>query len=185
MRDEKPARVRHSGPEKLGAGKAWACTRSREQPRQRSGAVELPDTVVALVKQEGTTKVNQCLRPLQPSTDSNLADLGRYGAGLTASLWKDLSLRSQADGCREAAEKTVMYLWRCRRGVAECLTCSMVRSERGNHGGLARAPSGEGQAHGRLRRPPWGGVPVVVRGRESRPHGEGGQRFAGGEGGRR
>jgi hypothetical protein len=36
-------------------------------------------------------------------------------------------------------------------------------------------PCGAGQARGQLMGPSRGGVPVVVRGRESRSHGEGGQ----------
>lgn len=36
--------------------------------------------------------------------------------------------------------------------------------------------AGYGQARRRLTAPGWGGAPVVVGGRESRPHGEGGER---------
>lgn len=158
-----------AGPRSWGQAKRGRARGAGKQPRQRSGTAALPDAVAALAKQEGTTKVNRCPRPLQSSTDPNLADLGRYGAGPTASLWEDLSLLPQADGRSEAAGNTVIYPRRCRRGVAGCLTCSRVCSERGNRGGLALPPSGEGQAHGLLMRPPRGGVPVVVRGRESRP----------------
>jgi hypothetical protein len=45
--------------------------------------------------------------------------------------------------------------------------------------GLPSPPAsqvGGGQVRRRLSAPGWGGVLVVVRGRESRPHGEGGQR---------
>ena len=49
--------------------------------------------------------------------------------------------------------------------------------------------AGGGQARRRLMVVGWDGAPVVVRGRESRPHGEGGQRVrsrgAGMPGGRR
>ena len=51
--------------------------------------------------------------------------------------------------------------------------------ERGNHPGspfLPPSQGGGGQARRQLMARRWGGVLVVVRGRESRPHGEGGQR---------
>ena len=62
----------------------------------------------------------------------------------------------------------------------------------GTISGLPSPPAsqvGGGQARRQLLAPRWGGVLVVVRGRESRPHGEGGQRVrsrgAGMSGGRR
>ena len=54
-----------------------------------------------------------------------------------------------------------------------------------NVGTISGSPSpppsqgGGGQVRRRLMSPGWGGALVVVRGRESRPHGEGGQRSAG------
>jgi hypothetical protein len=45
--------------------------------------------------------------------------------------------------------------------------------------GLARCQRVSGKARRRLMRPGWGGGPVVVRGRESRSHGEGVQRDRG------
>lgn len=65
------------------------------------------------------------------------------------------------------------------------------KSERGNHPGGPQAiqpPAGDGKARRRLTPSGWGGGPVVVRGRESRPHGEGVQRivsFEADRGGRR
>jgi hypothetical protein len=72
----------------------------------------------AQARREGVTKVNQWLRPLQSSTDSNLADLGRHGAGSPADRWASLSLFPQTPESSEALEKTVMYPARNRRGVA-------------------------------------------------------------------
>jgi hypothetical protein len=54
--------------------------------------------------------------------------------------------------------------------------------ERGNHPESPDSPpgqGGEGQARCRLMASGWGGGPVVVRGRESRLHGEGGQQVRG------
>ena len=55
-------------------------------------------------------------------------------------------------------------------------TIDLLRTWEPSGPALARAASaGSGQAHRRLTGSGRGGDPVVVRGRESRPHGEGGQ----------
>jgi hypothetical protein len=130
-------------------------------------------------------QVNQCPRPLQSSTDSNLVDLGRCSAEPAAVLWWVLSGRLQTDGRPEAPGKTAMYLERSCRGVAGHLPRRAVIGERGNRVGCALAPQGEGHVHGQRSLPTWDGVLVVVGGRESRPHGEGGQQAAALKGGRR
>ncbi len=56
------------------------------------------------------------------------------------------------------------------------------KSERGNHPGgplTLQLLAGEGKVRCRLTPPGWGGGFVVVRGWESRPHGEGVQRVRG------
>jgi hypothetical protein len=123
-------------------------------------------------------QMNQCLRPLKSSTDSNLVDLGRCSAGTASVLWRDRSDRPQTDGRSEASANTAMYPKRNCRGVAGHLPRQAVIGERGNRAGGALAPQGEGRAHGQHMLPARDGVPVVVRGRESRPQGEGGQQAA-------
>ena len=75
---------------------------------------------------------------------------------------------------------TAAYPWRGCRGKAGRLTRRTVSSERGNHLRVALTFD-QSIEDGQVRRRPmtlrWGGVLVVVGGRESRPQGEGGQRI--------
>ena len=139
--------------------------RSMHRQRLRSG------------KQDGTVyeRRNQWLNPLQNSTGSNLVDMGRVDSESVPEC-----------PCRHAprlpAVREVVEVSGKVCGVPE----TSCRGRAGHHtrrmghgvpGNRCEAPSP--WRAGKERRPPmasWrGGAPVVVRGRESRPHGEGGQ----------
>lgn len=128
--------------------------------------------------------MNQRLRPLQSSTNSNLVDPGWNSIGLSASPWMDRSLLPQADGSREASAKTAMYLKQRCRGVAGHLRRQTVNSERGNRIDFIPEVM-KGQAHGRLVESMGGGASVVVRGGESPLQGEGRQQASSSMDGRR
>ena len=80
--------------------------------------MELSDIVAAQARRKGATQVNQQLRLLQSSTDSNRMDMGRYSAGPAAFPWWDLSPAPHAHGAGEAPGKTARYPKRCCRSVA-------------------------------------------------------------------
>ncbi|HVC76281.1 MAG TPA: ISL3 family transposase [Candidatus Micrarchaeaceae archaeon] len=119
---------------------------------------------------------------VKPPKALNQLQPGGYGLGsgarLTESSGRRLLVRSKLDrpgGHEESLRRT--------RGEAagEKLgshPANRSRDERGNLRGAALPPTrqvGEGQDRRRPMAPRRGGVPVVVRGRESRPHGKGGQ----------
>lgn len=135
----------------------------------------LPDAVAAQARRKGATKVNQHLRPLQSSTDSNLADLGRHSGGRAAVRWFDLCRRPHAYGRRQAPENSAVYSGRSCRGVAGHHHRRAEIGERGNRVAFALASQEDGHAHGPQKETARDGVLVVVGGRESRPQGEGGQ----------
>lgn len=123
--------------------------------------------------------MNQCLNPLKVATGSNLVGVGR------AAVHAD---RVGAGGDFEAG---FVRRWggheeclRCTRGEAagDELVADPVDRYVVNVGTVPRSPSpsplrgGGGQARCRLMVSGWGGGSVVVRGRESRLHGEGTQR---------
>jgi hypothetical protein len=122
--------------------------------------------------------VNQWLKFRKRAAGSNLADAGRCAArGLAVEVGSTPKLVDCAG--EEATVKA------CGVAVAMLPGQSWVTSlvdrslgERGNH---LRSPSppasqvGGGQVRGQLWIVRWGGGPVVVRPRESRGHGEGGQ----------
>jgi hypothetical protein len=121
---------------------------------------------------------NQCLTPRNYDTGSNLADLGRTQCTTTSA---PSVVDSEADST---------YRWgghaeslRRKRGDAAGVELGTspvdrFRGERGNcpRSSLRRASSPcRGQAHRRLMAVGQDGGSVVLGGRESRPHGEGGQ----------
>jgi len=73
------------------------------------------------------------------------------------------------------------YSQRCRRGIVGLLLRRANHSEHGNRPGLRPVRRILRRWRGWVRRPPIGpgrgGAAVVLRGRESRPHGEGRQRL--------
>lgn len=116
--------------------------------------------------------MNQCLKPLQSSTSSNLVDMGWCSKGDAIADGGPTPV-TLAPGDPEAAQKTVMYVRIGCSGKAGHQPGPMEISERGNHLDTVWTHSGRG--HRLCLGSRWDGVLVVVRGRESRPHGEGGQ----------
>lgn len=133
--------------------------------------------------------VNRWWNPLQRYTGSNLADLGRTAAHARFG-WR------LPDGVKTAGREAMgkgcgvpMARLQGKSRAPHPSTGCVV-----NVGTVPVSPSlsdraESGQARCRLMAPEWGGAPVVVRGRESRPHGDGGQRVrsvgSGTPGGRR
>ena len=124
--------------------------------------------------------MNQWLNPLKRGTGSNLADLGRV------TVHGDL-----LSGGRRLRSRLLMSVGRplpqcCGFGGGEAVAAELgadpVNRDTVNVGTISGSPFPAsiglvgGQAHRRLTAPGWGGGPVVVRGRESRLHGEGAQR---------
>jgi hypothetical protein len=147
-------------------------------------------------KQDGKVqrRVNQWWNPRKRITGSNLVDAGRDAAHA------DRVLR------REATSSRALFLARSKATGKACgVPVAMLPGKSwapppssgrpvnvGTLPGLPFLPRGRrggGQAGRRLSARGGDGAPVVVRGRESRPHGEGGQRVrrlgAGMPGGRR
>jgi len=133
-------------------------------------------------RREGVTTVNQCSKASQAqTTSSNLADLG-WVATRTRTVCGEL-LRSVNVADREATLKD------CGVGVARLQGHSWApnpsNGSRVNVGTIQTAPIASsspldaGKVRCRLMLPGWDGGPVVVRGRESRSHGEGVQRVRG------
>jgi hypothetical protein len=124
--------------------------------------------------------VNQWLNPLKRDTGSNLADAGRTAAHADHQHggWR---LRSRSDAVgEEATRKACGVLVARLQGKSWAPTPSIDHTV--NVGTTREPPSppssqgGGGQARCRPMTSGWGGGSVVVRGRESRPHGEGTQR---------
>jgi hypothetical protein len=116
---------------------------------------------------------NQRVRLRKRCAGSNLVDLGR-----SAVHGRLLTVDSDAgtDGpARRPRGRAAAYSWRGCRGIAGRLPRPAVTGERGKR---PRSPAHCGQARRRLMVVGRGGAFVVVRGRESRPHGEGRQRAA-------
>ncbi len=135
---------------------------------------------VRLARQRGVTKVNQWLNPLKRGTDSKS---GGYGSGsgtclfllmeeTTHAVTLCVSVRGHGECLRRSHDEA----------AAEKLDTNPVKGNMVNMGTIPKSPSPsylqyeDGQAHRRLMALGWGGGFVVVRGRESRLHGEGIQR---------
>jgi hypothetical protein len=123
-------------------------------------------------RREGVARANQWSNPLKRGIGSNLADVGRGAAhaapGGVATPWP--VFRGWRGGHGEGLRRT--------RGEAAGgkLGAAPVDRSAVNVGTIPGPPAVGGQARCRLLAPGWGGAFVVVRGRESRPHGEGRQR---------
>ena len=134
-------------------------------------------------KQDGKVQgeLNQWWNPRKRHSGPNLADLGRAA---THARRREPTTGDSVVGVIPAfAERREEGLRRTRGEVAgEELGTAPVDRTMVNVGTIPGLPSppanqaGGGQARRRLTTLGWGGVPVVVGGRESRPHGEGGQR---------
>ena len=124
--------------------------------------------------------MNQWLNPLKCGTGSNLVDTGR------ATVRADLNVRGQRLRRRLFTSARRLPLKACGVGGSEAVAAKLdvdpVDRHMVNVGTVSGLPSpppgqgGDGQAHRQLTAPGWGGGSVVVRGRESRSHGEGTQR---------
>jgi hypothetical protein len=131
-------------------------------------------------KRDGKAYVrNQRLNaPQDETTSSNLADQGWAAARTSASVGGTLWLGDVAD--REATVNACGVAVAMLQGHSWAPTPS--KGSRVNVGTIPVAPSPASSqlVGGKARRRPmpsgWGGGPVVVRGRESRSHGEGVQR---------
>jgi hypothetical protein len=138
-------------------------------------------------RRKGVTRVNQWLNPLKADAGSNLVDVGRTAAhAVCDGRGRGLRSRPNAVG-GEATRKVCGVLVAMLQG--EELGADPVDRDVVNVGTGPVLPAACGQARCRLMARGRGGGSVVVRGRESRPHGEGTQRVsravAGMPGGRR
>ena len=117
---------------------------------------------------------NQRWNPLKSGTGSNLVDVGRTAVHTSVAVCRGDSEAGQVGrwgGHEEGLRRT--------RGEAagEKLGAAPVDRSAMNVGTILGLPAWRGQARCRLLAPGWGGAFVVVRGRESRPHGEERQRI--------
>jgi hypothetical protein len=123
--------------------------------------------------------LNQRVKLRKRAAGSNLVDEGRSAVHDHHFVVVD----SEADSeCRWGGH-TEGLRRRCGEAAGAKLDISPVDRCMVNVGTIPGSPSpppsqgGGGQVRRRLLSPGWGGALVVVRGRESRPHGEGGQRI--------
>ena len=133
---------------------------------------------VRRTRRKGVTRVNQWWNLRNRGTGSNLADLGR--AAVHADLMHG---KATSDAAMDAGPGGHEECLRRTRGDAAGAELGTDPADRHtvNMGTLPRLPSpacrqhvgGQGRCH--LRGGAGGGAAVVVRGRESRPHGEGRQ----------
>ena len=144
-------------------------------------------------RRKGVTEVNQWLNPLKSDAGSNLVDVGRSAAHAVRAVGgRGLRSRPNAVG-GEAARKVCGVLVAMLQG--EELGADPVDRDVVNVGTVPVSPfplpvvGGGGQARCRLTAPGRDGGSLVVRGRESRSHGEGtqqaGRAVTGMPGGRR
>ena len=131
-------------------------------------------------RQRGVTKVNQWLNLLKYGTNSNLVDMGWAAVRIVPGKPADITRTLVLDADYEATTKCL----RRSRGetAAAKLDTNPVNRNTVNVGTVSMSPlpscfpHEDGQVHRRLMAPRRGGGSVVVRGRESRLHGEGIQR---------
>jgi len=188
--EKTPRGGRRSGPLKLGAARTWRRRRGREQLRQRRGGPALPDDPGSASKAGRCTSAETSGQT--PSSPEPTPTWWMWVGQQRTSRKRDDSRVGGAGPNRRPRGRTAAYPWRGCRGKAGRLPRQAVSGEHGNHPEPPSPPAsqaGGGQASRRLMARRWGGAPVVVRGRESRPHGKGGQRVrsrrAGMPGGRR
>ena len=130
---------------------------------------------------------NRRLTSFNRATGSNLVDMGRVRrAAIRCDLGGELAGRSTKAGPGGREEGLRAYSRRCRWDTVGLLLRRAKHSEHGNHP-VSLPPGTRSSVVGGIgattaERAGWGGAAVVVRGRESRSHGEGRQRFREGEG---
>jgi hypothetical protein len=144
-----------SSPDNDGTGRCCQTARARQAGR------------------EGVAEANRWLNPLKRGIGSNLVDMGREAVhacpGGWATSWP--VFRGWRGGHEEGLRRTH------GEAAGEKLGAAPVDRSAMNVGTILGLPAIGGQARCRLLAPGWGGAFVVVRGRESRPHGEGRQRI--------
>jgi hypothetical protein len=180
--------VRHEAPLTERRGKGSAADLSQQageaedspilETQGRVGAVLTTTGRAGTARRPGSGKQgekayerNQRVRLRKRCAGSNLVDMGR-----SAVHDRLLTVDSDAgtDGpARRPRGRAAAYSWRGCRGIAGRLPRPAVTGERGKR---PRLPAACGQARRLLVAAGRGGAFVVVRGRESRPHGEGRQR---------
>jgi hypothetical protein len=189
---ERPARAPvAAGALKLEAARAWRCRRGREQPRQRSGDAGALAASATQARREGIAQANECQMPRDSKTVGSRMVPGRRSS-VAASFRGRCSyapfIRCGARGRVEGLRRTH------GDAVGVKLDPVPVNRDTVNVGSVLGSPSllgsrpGSGQAHRRLLAWGRGRALVVVRARESRAHGEGGQQVCNAEwslGGRR
>jgi len=135
---------------------------------------------VRQARSKGVTRVNQCLNPLKRG---NRLQPGGYGPGSSARHLLRVWVATPKPTTDVGGEAVGEYL-RCTHGEAAAakLDADPINRDMVNVGTVSGSPYSscclheDGQAHRQLMTPRRGGGSVVVRGRESRSHGEGTQR---------
>lgn len=169
-----PALGRCSGLEKLGAALAWNRTPWARAPRGRSGRVVLPDT---RVRASETERQSESESMVEAPSSIDWPETWRTWAGRNdeTALYAGGSLHAPREGLRGGPRETAIARGMACRGKVGCRPGQTDHGERGKRPVRAGLRCQPGKARRLLMRSGRGGVRVVVRGRESRPHGEGGQ----------
>jgi len=148
-----------------------------KQPRQRRDGSALPDDSGPASKTERCNASEPVAKPLNQRAGSNLVDMGRSAVHDHREVVDSEAVTSLRPGGHTEGLRR-----RCGEAAGAQLGTYSVDRLVVNVGTIPTPPypppiqGGGGQARRRLLAPGWGGALVVVRGRESRPHGEGGQR---------
>jgi hypothetical protein len=136
-------------------------------------------TRVRQARWKGVTQVNQWLNSLKLDASSNLVDMGGSATHAGRSIAQRLRSRLPEPVVRPRG-RPAAYSWRgCRE---RSWAPTPIERYMVNVGTISGSPSpphnqcGDGQVRSRLMISEWDGGFVVVRGRESRLHGEGTQR---------
>ena len=149
-----------------------------KQPRQRRDGSALPDDSGPASKTRRCNASESVAKPLNPRVGSNLVDMGRSAVHDHHRVVVD----SEAELGPRSAGHTESLRRRCGEAAGAQLDTSLVDRHVVNVGTIPMLPfpppgqGGGGQVCRRLLASGWDGALVVVRDRESRSHGEGGQR---------
>jgi hypothetical protein len=167
-----------------GGSLTWRRRVGREQPRQRRDGSAPPDDPGPASKTGRCTSAETSGGT--PSSEANRLEPGGSGPGGSA---REAAEPRPTDSGGRSYRRPGGHDEGLRRSRGEAageeLGTTPVNRSAVNVGTTSGPPSppvsqaGGGQARRRLSAPRWGGVPVVVRGRESRLQGEGGQRVRG------
>ena len=148
-----------------------------KQPRQRRDGSAPPDDPGPASKTGRCNASEPVAKPLNRRAGSNLVDAGR--SAVHGHPWV---VDSEAGQSPRPGGHTECLRRRCGEAAGAQLDASPVDRLVVNVGTIPTLPfpppiqGGGGQARRRLLASGWDGALVVVRGRESRSHGEGGQR---------